>query len=116
VKSKPDGWEEIVGNRVKVKIVKNKVAPPFRTAEFDIFYNEGISHEAELINLGLKYGVVRKSGASFSYGSLKLAQGFDASRNALKENTKVRHELEKVIREKLKEGAIAAPGDGEGEE
>ncbi|MBU6414899.1 recombinase RecA, partial [Patescibacteria group bacterium] len=69
--------EEIIGNRVNVKIVKNKVAPPFRRAEFDIFYNEGISQEAELLGLGEKYGVIKKSGASYSFGATKLGHGFD---------------------------------------
>ena len=91
--------EEIVGNRIKAKVVKNKVAPPFRTAEFDIFYNEGISYEADVINTGLKYDIVKKSGASFSYDSVKLGHGFDAAKNYLKENTKTRDEIMKKIRE-----------------
>lgn len=95
--------EDIIGNRVKAKIVKNKVAPPFKTAEFDIFYNEGISYEAEIINAGLKYDIIKKSGASFTYGSTKLGQGFDTSKNYLKENPKVRDEIMKKIREVMKE-------------
>ncbi len=94
--------EEIIGNRHKAKIVKNKVAPPFRTAEFDIFYNEGISYEAEILNTGMRYGLIKKSGASFSYGNLKLGQGFDSSKNYLKENSKVRDEIMKEIRGKMK--------------
>ncbi|MBI4135017.1 MAG: recombinase RecA [Candidatus Sungbacteria bacterium] len=98
--------DQVIGNRVKAKIVKNKVAPPFRTAEFDIFYNEGIAHEFELINLGIKFGVVRKSGASFSYENVKLGQGFDAARLFLKENGKVRTELEKELKAKAESGAL----------
>lgn len=95
--------EEIIGNRVKAKVVKNKVAPPFRTAEFDIFYNEGISYDADVLNTGLKYDIIKKSGASFTYGNLKLGQGFDAAKNYLKENTKVKDEIVKKIREAMKE-------------
>ncbi len=96
--------EEIIGNRVKAKVVKNKVAPPFKTAEFDIFYNEGISYEAGVINAALKFDLVKKSGASFTYGATKLGQGFDAARNFLKENSKVLDELSKKVREKMKAG------------
>ena len=95
--------EEVIGNRVKVKIVKNKVAPPFRTAEFDIFYNQGISPEAEIINLGEKYEVVKKSGASYAFGSVKLGHGFDSARKYLQDNKKVMDEIKKKIKEKLAE-------------
>ncbi len=95
--------EEIVGSRTKVKIVKNKVAPPFKIAEFDIFYGEGISYEAEVLNAGLKYEIVKKAGASFSYDTHKLGVGFDAAKNFLKENAKVREEIMKKVREKMKE-------------
>lgn len=94
--------EEIIGNRVKAKIVKNKVAPPFRTAEFDIFYNEGISYEAEILNTGINLELIKKSGASFSYDLVKLGHGFDAAKNFLKENPKVRDEIMKKIKEKMK--------------
>ena len=97
--------EEIVGVRVKAKVVKNKVAPPFKTAEFDIFYNEGISYEADVINTGLKYGFIKKSGASLTYDSFKLGQGFDNAKNYLKENPKVRDEIMKKIKEAIKEEA-----------
>ena len=94
--------EEVIGNRVKAKVVKNKVAPPFRKAEFDIFYNEGISYEGDLINLGLAKGIIKKSGASFSYGSAKLGQGFDAAKTKLKEDDKLRNEVAHKIKEILK--------------
>mgnify|MGYP001607344290 CR=1 FL=1 len=94
--------EKIVGNRVKVKVVKNKVAPPFRTCEFDILYNEGISRYADVVNAGVKYGVVTKSGSWFNYGEQKLGQGIDGSRLFLKDNPKV----EKEILSKIKEAAV----------
>lgn len=94
--------EETIGNRVKAKVVKNKVAPPFRRAEFDIFYNEGISYEGDLINLGLAKGIIKKAGASFSYGSVKLGQGFDAAKNNLKADLKTRKEIADRIKEALK--------------
>lgn len=91
--------DEVIGNRVRAKIVKNKVAAPFRTAEFDIMYNEGISYEGDILNLGMKYGFVKKSGASFSYDSFKLGQGFENAKIYLKENPKVSQELVKKIKE-----------------
>ena len=93
--------EKIVGNRVKVKIVKNKVAPPFRTCEFDILYNEGISRYADVVNAGVRYNVVTKAGSWFNYGDQKLGQGIEGSRQFLKENPK----LEKEIVSKIKEVA-----------
>lgn len=94
--------EKIVGNRVKVKVVKNKVAPPFRTCEFDILYNEGISRYGDVVNAGVKYGVVTKAGSWFNYGEQRLGQGIDGSRLFLKENPKV----EKEILTKIKEAAV----------
>lgn len=90
--------EEIIGSRIRAKIVKNKVAPPFRTAEFDIMYNEGISYGADLVNAGLKYGVVSKGGAWFNYKDNKLGQGMEAARKFLKENPKIADEIDKEIR------------------
>lgn len=95
--------EEIIGNRHRAKIVKNKVAPPFRTAEFDIFYNEGISYEADVINTALKYNLVKKSGASFAFNDLKLGQGFENAKNFLKENKKICSEIMKKVHEEMKE-------------
>jgi len=95
--------EEIVGNRVKAKVVKNKVAPPFKVAEFDLFFNEGISYEAEILNTALAKDIIKKSGASFTYGTVRLGHGFDAAKNYLKENTKVRDEIMKKIKETGKE-------------
>ena len=96
--------EEIVGNRVNAKVVKNKVAAPFRRAEFDIFYNEGISKDAELLTLGEKYGVVKKAGASFAFENTRLGQGFDNARSFLKQNSKIAEDIGRKIKE-----AIAAP-------
>jgi len=94
--------EKIVGNRVKAKVVKNKVAPPFRTCEFDILYNEGISRYADVVNAGVRYNVLTKSGSWYNYGEQKLGQGVEGSRQFLKENTK----LEKEIVSKIKEAAV----------
>jgi recombination protein RecA len=93
----------IVGNRVKAKIVKNKVAPPFQVTEFDIIYNEGISKEGDLIDTGVKYEVVTKTGNSFSFGEVRLGVGREKARTFLKENPKVFGEILKAIKEKVKE-------------
>ena len=85
--------EKIVGNRVKVKIVKNKVAPPFRTCEFDILYNEGISRHSDMVNAGVRYGVLAKAGSWFNYGEQKLGQGVDGARQFLKENPELENEI-----------------------
>jgi recombination protein RecA len=95
--------EEIVGGRVRVKVVKNKVGPPFKQTEFDLMYNEGISSEGELIALGEKFGLVVKSGSTYKMGDQKLAVGYDATRTYLKENAPIAKELLKQIKEKLKE-------------
>lgn len=96
--------DEVKGNRVRVKVVKNKVGAPYRTAEFDLMYNEGITREGELLALGEKYGLVeKKGGGSYSYGEEKLGRGYDAARTTLKEQKKLRSALEKEIRAKFKE-------------
>ncbi len=90
--------EQIIGNRIKAKVVKNKVAPPFRQAEFDIFYNEGISRLGDIINTGVKLGVVKRAGSWFAYGDEKLGQGMEASKNYLKENPRLVSEILKEIK------------------
>ncbi|KPN71367.1 recombinase RecA [Neisseria sp. 83E34] len=92
--------EDILGNETKVKVIKNKVAPPFRQAEFDIMYGEGVSWEGELIDLGVKYDIVEKSGAWYSYNGAKIGQGKDNVRIWLKENPEVANEIDRKIREK----------------
>lgn len=94
--------EDVVGNRVKVKIVKNKVAPPFKTAEFDIMYNEGISLAGDLLDAGVKFEVVKKSGNSLSYGETKLGAGRESAKTFLRENPKVSEKIFKEIAEKAK--------------
>lgn len=95
--------DEAIGNRVKVKVVKNKVAPPFRTAEFDIIFGEGISKVGEIIDMGVDLGIVQKSGSWFSYNSDKLGQGRDAVKQLLRDNPELQAEIEAKIREKIKE-------------
>jgi recombination protein RecA len=99
--------EEVVGGRHRIKVVKNKVAAPFRVTEFDLMYNEGISTEGELLALGEKYGIVQKSGSSYSFGEEKLGRGYDASRTYLRENKKVASALLAEIRKAFKENADA---------
>lgn len=94
--------DEVVGGRVRVKVVKNKVAAPFKNTEFDLMYNEGISKEGEIIALGEKFDIIQKSGASYSYGNVKLARGYDATRNFLKENKKISNQILKEIEKELK--------------
>jgi len=95
--------EEIMGGRVRVKVVKNKVAAPFKQTEFDLMYNEGISKEGEMLALGEKMGIIKKSGSSYEYNGEKIGRGYDSARQYLRENPKVTAEILKVIREKLKE-------------
>lgn len=98
--------DEVVGNRVNVKIVKNKVAPPFRKAEFDIMYNEGISREGDLIDTGVRYEVIKKGGNSFIFGEEKLGVGREAARVFLKTNVDVANAIEKSIFEKVEEERV----------
>ncbi len=102
--------EEVMGGRCRVKVVKNKVAPPFKQTEFDLMYNEGISREGEIIALGEKMGIIGKSGSSYAYGEMKLGRGYDATRQFLKEDKKVSNEILKEIRKRLKEedGGLSA--------
>jgi len=93
--------EEILGNETKVKVVKNKVSPPFKQADFDILYGEGTSLEGELIDLGVKYNLVDKSGAWYSYNGDRIGQGKDNVRAYLKENPVVKEALHKAIMETL---------------
>jgi recombination protein RecA len=90
--------EEIVGNTTRVKVVKNKVAPPFKQVEFDIMYGEGISKTGEILDLGVKAGIVEKSGAWFSFDSIRIGQGRENSKTWLKENPDMADKLEKLIR------------------
>jgi len=89
--------EEVIGGRVRAKVVKNKVAAPFKQTEFDLLYNEGISKEGELLSLGEKFEVISKSGSSYAFGDTKLGRGYDSARAFLKENPKVQNELKKEI-------------------
>lgn len=111
--------DKVIGNRVKVKIVKNKVAPPFRVAEFDIMYNEGISAVGDLLDTGVAIGVIEKSGNTHSFGDVKLGVGREATKAFLKENPKVFKEIDKAVRDKVKSGEVvlaAAKPEEEGEE
>jgi recombination protein RecA len=99
--------DEIIGNRVKAKIAKNKVAPPFKTAEFDIFYNEGISYEADVLNTALKYGIVSRSGATYSFSNMKLGTGFEAARVFLKSNPKITQDIADAVKKAIQKGEIS---------
>ena len=93
--------DEVIGNQTRVKVVKNKVAPPFRKAEFEIIYNEGISREGELVDMGVEAGLVDKSGSWYSYKKDRIGQGKDNARTYLKENPKIAQEIEQALRTKL---------------
>ena len=93
--------DTVMGNRTRVKVVKNKVAPPFRKAEFDIMYGLGVSKVGEIVDLGVEYGVVKKSGSWFSYGETKLGQGRDAVKRLLVDNQELAEELEAKIVDKI---------------
>lgn len=108
--------EDVVGARTKVKIVKNKVAAPFKTTEFDIMYNEGISREGELLALGEKFKIIEKSGSSYSFGDEKLGRGYDASRTFLRENTKIAEEVLEEIKKKLDSGGLIYEGKADPDE
>ncbi|OIQ86822.1 protein RecA [mine drainage metagenome] len=109
--------DEVVGNQTRVKVVKNKLAPPFKVVEFDIMYGEGISKTGELIDLGVKAGVVEKSGAWFSYNSQRVGQGRENAKTFLKENPAVAAEIEAAIRQNagiVADAMSGAPGDQDG--
>ena len=119
ISSIKDG-DHVIGNRVKVKVVKNKVSPPFRQAEFDLLYGQGISKIGEIIDLGVDLGVLKKSGSWFSYNDTKLGQGRDAVKQLLQDNPELSEELESKVREMLrhkdeegKPGAVAAAHEAE---
>ena len=94
--------EEVIGNQTRVKVVKNKVAPPFRRAEFDIMFGEGISHSGEIVDLGADLGIIKKSGSWYSYNDTKLGQGRDAAKQCIADNPELAEELEGLIFEELK--------------
>ena len=102
VTSIKDG-DQVIGNQVRVKIVKNKVAPPFRKAEFEITFGEGISKIGEIVDLGVQYGIIQKSGSWFSYNGTKLAQGRDATKAMIKDNPELAEELEGLIKNTITE-------------
>ena len=94
--------EEVIGNQTRVKVVKNKVAPPFRKAEFDIMFGEGISRAGEIIDLGAELGIIKKSGSWYSYNDTKLGQGRDAAKQCVADNPELADELSDLIFEALK--------------
>ncbi|MBI1856143.1 MAG: recombinase RecA [Chloroflexi bacterium] len=107
---------EIIGNRTRVKVVKNKVAPPFRTCEFDIMYNEGISKSGDVLDLATQFEIVQKRGAFFSYGDARLGQGRENAKEYIRQNPELMNEIDAVIRQKALSGEVALPldmgGDG----
>jgi len=103
--------DEVIGNRTRVKVVKNKVAPPFRTAEFDIMFNEGISKSGDVLDLATKFEVVQKRGAFFSYGDIRLGQGRENAKDFLRQNLDLMNEIDTVIRQRALSGEIAIPLD-----
>jgi recombination protein RecA len=103
---------EFIGNRTRVKVVKNKVAPPFKEAEFDILYGKGISRDGEMIDLAVKFGIVQKSGAWFSYNELRLGQGRDNARDYIRSNPELSDEIEAKIREAMAKPREEAPAKG----
>lgn len=105
--------EDVIGNRVKVKVVKNKVAPPFKKAEFDIMYGEGISKIGEVIDLGVELNIIKKSGSWFSYGEVKLGQGRDSVKTLLQDNPELMEELETKIKDALGTTGVTAPVEQE---
>jgi len=107
---------EIIGNRTRVRVVKNKVAPPFRTAEFDIMYNEGISKSGDLIDLATQLEIISKRGSFYSYGDIRLGQGRENAKDFLRQNRELSDEIELAIREQALSGALPLPFGSEGDE
>jgi recombination protein RecA len=107
---------EILGNRVRVRVVKNKVAPPFRTAEFDIMYNEGISKVGDVLDLAVDMDIVNKHGSWYSYGDIRLGQGRENSKEFLRQNVELKDEIEKAVREQAMINDTSSPWSDEEEE
>jgi len=107
--------DEVIGNQTRVKVVKNKVSPPFKLAEFEILYGEGISREGEIIEIGVQHGLIDKSGSWYSYGADRIGQGKENVREFLKSNPEVATEIERKIRAKLLPKTVAAAADGDEE-
>jgi recombination protein RecA len=97
---------EIIGNRTRARVVKNKVAPPFRTAEFDIMYNEGISKSGDILDLGTELGLIDKRGSFYSYGDIRLGQGRENAKGFLRENTEMTDEIDLAIRQQALSGLL----------
>lgn len=108
--------DEIIGNSVRVKVVKNKVAPPFRKAEFDIMFGEGVSRSGEIVDLGVEYGIIKKAGSFFSYNGSKLAQGRDATKSLMLDNPELAEEIEGLIMKKILGGESAPAEEEESED
>jgi recombination protein RecA len=108
--------DDIIGNATRVKVVKNKVAPPFKQVEFDIMYGEGVSKVGEILDLGVKAGIVEKSGAWFSYDSIRIGQGRENAKQYLKENADVAQRIENAVRGKTEEVAEALMVGPDGDE
>jgi recombination protein RecA len=106
--------EEVIGNRTRVRVVKNKVSPPFRTAEFDIMFNEGISKVGDLIDLATKLEIIQKRGAFYSYGDIRIGQGRENSKEFLRQNADLAFEIETIIRQKALGGELILPLDMDG--
>ena len=99
----------VIGNRTKVKIVKNKVAPPFKTAEFDMIYGQGISKEGSLVDLAVEKGVIQKAGSWYAYNGARIGQGRENARAFLKDNPEVAEEVEQKVREAIRNGGSKEP-------
>jgi recombination protein RecA len=103
--------DEVIGNRTRVRVVKNKVAPPFRTAEFDIMFNEGISKSGDILDLATKLEVIQKRGAFFSYGDARLGQGRENAKDFLRANPPIAAQIESDVRQRASSGELALPLD-----